>query len=311
MRVFCLGSLPGLERRLKGFGHTADQFVCQAVPPGHAAAARLARLRGVPMVVATIGIVLRSAVQTHRGGRHWLVWKEAGRCVVGAAGSRTSVPRTTSSSSAVTSCVLWPWLAGAARRSGGHRLGELFRTSAIAVLADRRAPAHADQGADSVSRPEDESGFRSDRERDSAGSGQLGDEPGGINGADLGDEVGSGPGLVALNCDDLAALREADRVAALGNVDDAGCSLLLQTVERWVDEPEPGVRVLVGERDDPGELRCRCAGAGGREPLSAGPENDSKAMTAPLSESLMDTSGTPQWFPVTPGLTWGSSLLQA
>ena len=35
--------------------------------------------------------------------------------------------------------------------------------------------------------------FRWDRARDSAGSGQLADEPGGVNGADPGDEVVSGP----------------------------------------------------------------------------------------------------------------------
>jgi hypothetical protein len=36
---------------------------------------------------------------------------------------------------------------------------ELFRAPAIAALADRSARAHADQGADSVSRPVDEAGF--------------------------------------------------------------------------------------------------------------------------------------------------------
>src|ERR1022692_2965486 len=102
--------------------------------------------------------------------------------------------------------------------------------------------------------------FRSDRARDSAGSGQLGDEPGGVNGADPGDEVVSGPGAVALDRDGLAALREADRVAALGDVDEAGRLLLLQAVERRVDEPELLMRVLVGDGDDACELRRRRAG---------------------------------------------------
>jgi hypothetical protein len=99
--------------------------------------------------------------------------------------------------------------------------------------------------------------------RGSAGSGQLGDEPGRINGADPGDEVVSGPGPVTLDRDGLAALREADRVAALGDVDKAGRVLLLQAVERRVDEPELLMRVLIGDGDDAGELRCRAAGAAG------------------------------------------------
>ena len=100
----------------------------------------------------------------------------------------------------------------------------------------------------------------------SAGSGELGDEPGGVNGADPGDEVVSGPGPVALDRDGLAALGEADRVAALGDVGEAGRVLLLQAVERRVDEPELLMRVLVGDGDDAGELRRRAAGAAGREP---------------------------------------------
>src|ERR1017187_3186259 len=107
--------------------------------------------------------------------------------------------------------------------------------------------------------------------RGSAGSGQLGDEPGGVDGADPGDEVESGPGAVALDRDGLAALREADRVAALGDVDEAGRVLLLQAVERRVDEPELLMRVLVGDGDDACELRCRAAGAPVRDPLTGRP----------------------------------------
>ena len=78
-----------------------------------------------------------------------------------------------------------------------------------------------------------------------------------------GDEVVSGPGAVALDRDGLAALREADRVAALGDVNEAGRVVLLQAVERRVDEPEFLMCVLVGDGDDAGELRCRAAGAAG------------------------------------------------
>src|ERR1022692_2396380 len=105
----------------------------------------------------------------------------------------------------------------------------------------------------------------------SAGSGQLRDEPGGVNGADPGDEVVSGPGPVALDRDGLAALREADRVAALGDVDEAGRVLLLQAVERRVDEPELLMRVLVGDGDDACELRRRRAGPPAGSPDSRRP----------------------------------------
>jgi len=93
----------------------------------------------------------------------------------------------------------------------------------------------------------------------SAESGQLGDEAGGV-GADPGDEVVPRPGLVALKSDDLAVLREGHGVVALGDGDDAWCVFLLQAVKRRVDQAQPLVRVLVGDRHDACRLRRRCAG---------------------------------------------------
>ena len=68
--------------------------------------------------------------------------------------------------------------------------------------------------------------------------GQFGDEERGVDGSDTGYKVIARLGWITLDGDGLAALGEADRVGALGDVDDPGCLCRFQAVEGGIDQPQ-------------------------------------------------------------------------
>ena len=87
-----------------------------------------------------------------------------------------------------------------------------------------------------------------------------------------------------------------DRVVALDDVDDSGCVFLFQAVEHRVDQAEPCVQGLVGDRDEAREVRCATlVPPAGSQP--GVPLKDSKMRLAPLNEALSATSGMPRRFP--------------
>src|ERR1700733_6460189 len=102
------------------------------------------------------------------------------------------------------------------------------------------------------------------------GGGQLGDKAGRIYGADAGDQVVAGAGPGPPDGEGPPGPRERHRVPPLGDVGDAGSVRRLEPVERRVDQPETMARVLVGDRDDAGELRGCFAGPPGRVPAGRG-----------------------------------------